>query len=59
MPIPVLNVLSVLMQGALANARCFFTARERCPTALLGHAAPSDALNADNLKGLKYPASVP
>lgn len=47
------------MQGALTNARCFFTARERCPTARLGHAAPSDALNADNLKWLKNPDSVP
>lgn len=41
------------MQGALANARCFFTVRERFPTALLGHMAPLDAFNADSLKWLK------
>lgn len=54
MPITV-PVHFALVQGALANACCFFTARERCPTALLGHAVPSDALNADNFKWLKNP----
>lgn len=40
------------MQGTVSNA-CFFTAREKSPTALLAHAALSDALNADNLKWLE------
>lgn len=43
------------MQGALANAHCIFTARERRPMALLGHGVLSDALNADKLKWLKNP----
>lgn len=52
-------LLFALGQGALADACCFFTARERCPIALLGHAVPSDTLNADNFKWLKNPDPVP